>query len=70
VSRTYYPESSSHAVIDYYEIEVKDCEKQIYPDRPPTKYVGYDGQVPGPKFVMQQGRGKFEQVHNGLEAIN
>ena len=48
------------AEIDYYEIELKSLTKQIYPNLPATPMMGFDGMVPGPTFVMQQGRGKYQ----------
>jgi hypothetical protein len=42
--------------IDYYEVEIKPLEAQIYPGLSKTKLVGYDGKVPGPTFHMTQGR--------------
>ena len=44
--------------IDYYEVEVKSLEKQIYPNLPRTKMVGYDGLQPGPTFLMRKGQGR------------
>jgi FtsP/CotA-like multicopper oxidase with cupredoxin domain len=42
--------------VNYYEIEIKPVEIQIYP--PPMKkarFVGYDGMIPGPTFMQQKG---------------
>ncbi|ORY04865.1 Cupredoxin [Clohesyomyces aquaticus] len=42
-------------IINYYEIEIKPVEIQIYP--PPMKkarFVGYDGMIPGPTFMQNQ----------------
>ncbi|KAF2740193.1 Cupredoxin [Polyplosphaeria fusca] len=49
-------DAASNAAIDFYEVEVKAFQKQIYPDLPATEMVGYNGLAPGPMFVMQQGR--------------
>jgi bilirubin oxidase len=41
---------------DYYEVEIKSVEIQIYP--PPMKkarFVGYDGQILGPTFIQNKG---------------
>ncbi|KAF2122934.1 bilirubin oxidase [Lophiotrema nucula] len=46
----------SNAVIDYYEVEIKEFTKQVYPNLPATPLVGYDGESPGPTFMMQNGR--------------
>jgi hypothetical protein len=54
-----YVNNVTGAIIDYYEIEVRKLEKQIYPNLPPTQMVGYDGSQPGPTFMMRKGRGSF-----------
>ncbi|KAH7380437.1 Cupredoxin [Phaeosphaeria sp. MPI-PUGE-AT-0046c] len=51
-----YTNSATGAIIDYYEIDVRQLESQIYPNLPPTKMIGYDGLQPGPTFVMREGR--------------
>jgi hypothetical protein len=56
---TYYPDDTDHACIDFYEVEVKTTHKQIYPNLPATEMVAYDGESPGPMFVMEQGRGEY-----------
>lgn len=43
-------------VIDYYEIDVKPFEQQVYPGLKPAKLVGYDGISPGPTIRTQKGR--------------
>ncbi|KAF2710227.1 bilirubin oxidase [Pleomassaria siparia CBS 279.74] len=55
-SKFTYIHNATTTPIDYYEVEVKNFTKQIYPDLPPTQMVGYDGSSPGPMFVMQRGR--------------
>lgn len=43
-------------LINYYEINIQPVEIQIYP--PPMKkarFVGYDGQIPGPTFIQNKG---------------
>jgi bilirubin oxidase len=42
--------------IDYFEVDIKPFESQIYPNLGKTRLVGYDGQAPGPTFQVQQGR--------------
>lgn len=59
-----YTNSTTNATIDYYEIEVKSLQQQIYPNLNPTELIGYDGISPGPTFVMQQGRGKLISCHS------
>ncbi len=39
----------------YYEIEIKQFEKQVYPNLLPAQLVGYDGISPGPSFVIPRG---------------
>lgn len=34
--------------IQYYEIEIKPFQQQVYPDLGPADLVGYDGMSPGP----------------------
>lgn len=53
---TFNPSNTSYAPIDYYEIDLKNTTRQIWPDRAATKLTAYDGEIPGPIFVMQQGR--------------
>jgi len=42
--------------IDYYEIELKPLEQQVYPGLKPARLVGYDGISPGPTFKVEKGR--------------
>lgn len=42
--------------IDYYEVEIKPVEVQIYPKLGKTRLVAYDGVAPGPTFRMTKGR--------------
>jgi bilirubin oxidase len=42
--------------IDYYEIEIKPFQHQIFPDLEPADFVGYDGMSPGPTFYQEKGR--------------
>ena len=48
--------SPNGSVIDYFEIDIKPLEQQIYPNLGKTRLVGYDGLSPGPTFVVQKGR--------------
>jgi bilirubin oxidase len=41
--------------INYYEVNIQPVDVQIYPNLPKTRLVGYDGMVPGPTFMMEQG---------------
>lgn len=42
--------------IDYFEVDIKPFEQQIYPNLGKTRLVGYDGRAPGPTFMVQRGR--------------
>ncbi|CAO2656914.1 Nn.00g057170.m01.CDS01 [Neocucurbitaria sp. VM-36] len=42
--------------IDFYEVDVKPFEQQVYPGLKPARLVGYDGISPGPTFRMTKGR--------------
>ncbi|KAF2025219.1 hypothetical protein EK21DRAFT_104106 [Setomelanomma holmii] len=42
--------------IDFYEIDVKPFEQQVYTGLKPARLVGYDGISPGPTFRMTKGR--------------
>ncbi|KAF1948831.1 hypothetical protein CC80DRAFT_529783 [Byssothecium circinans] len=48
--------NSDGSSLDYYEIDIKPVEVQIYPGLKKTRLVGYNGQVPGPTFRMRKGR--------------
>lgn len=54
---SYYNETTGQH-IDYYEIEIKSFEQQVYPagQFKPAKLVGYDGMSPGPTFRMEKNR--------------
>jgi bilirubin oxidase len=41
--------------INYYEVDIKPVEQQVYPGLKKARLVGYDGIVPGPTFMMEQG---------------
>ncbi|KAF2851790.1 Cupredoxin [Plenodomus tracheiphilus IPT5] len=51
-----YTNSTSGAVVDYYEIEVRAIQKQIYPNLGVANMYAYDGLQPGPTFMMHKGR--------------
>ncbi|KAF2734232.1 Cupredoxin [Polyplosphaeria fusca] len=51
-----FPNNHTGGIINYYEIDIKPVEIQIYP--PPMKkarFVGYDGSIPGPTFIQNKG---------------
>ena len=47
-----YVNETTGAVIDYYEVEVKTFQQQVYPGLKPATLYGYDGISPGPTFRM------------------
>ncbi|WP_247003187.1 multicopper oxidase family protein [Halosolutus gelatinilyticus] len=46
---------------DYYEISIREFERKVHPDLPPTTFWGFDGQVPGP--VIKARRNKRIKVN-------
>ncbi|KAL1585705.1 hypothetical protein WHR41_05946 [Cladosporium halotolerans] len=56
--------------IDYYEIDVKPFESQIYPNLKKTRLVGYDGQAPGPTIMIQRGRESVVRFLNHADRPN
>jgi bilirubin oxidase len=42
--------------IDFFEIQILNFTRQVYPELDPTPLVGYDGMEPGPTFHMTKGR--------------
>jgi bilirubin oxidase len=43
-------------LINYYEVEIKPLEAQIYPaPMKKAQFVGYDGIIPGPTFMHNKG---------------
>ncbi|KAF2118746.1 bilirubin oxidase [Lophiotrema nucula] len=41
--------------IQYYEIEIKKFDQQVYPGKSPAHLIGYDGISPGPSIVVEKG---------------
>jgi bilirubin oxidase len=39
----------------YYELTIRQFQKQIYPNLGPATLVGYDGQAPGPTIRVPRG---------------
>jgi bilirubin oxidase len=56
--------------IDYFEVDIKAFESQIYPNLGKTRFVGYDGQAPGPTFEVQQGREAIVRFVNHSDREN
>ncbi|THW69970.1 oxidase cueO precursor [Aureobasidium pullulans] len=59
----------SYDNIDYYEIDIKPVDIEIYPGKK-ARHVGYDGIVPGPTFRMQQGREAVVRFINHADRAN
>ncbi|KAJ4345843.1 uncharacterized protein N0V89_011978 [Didymosphaeria variabile] len=51
-----YYNSTTNRYIDYYEVDIKPFEQQVYKGLKPAQLVGYDGISPGPTFRMEKGR--------------
>ncbi|KAI5271595.1 oxidase cueO precursor [Aureobasidium subglaciale] len=56
--------------MDYYEVEIKPVEVQVYPKLGKTRLVGYDGQNPGPTFHMTRGREAVVRFINNGDRAN
>jgi bilirubin oxidase len=46
----------TNKLIDYYEINILPFQQQIYPNKPATNLVGYDGIAPGPTIMTERDR--------------
>lgn len=57
-------------VIDYYEVDIKPFEQQVYPNLGKTRLVGYDGRAPGPTFMMRKGREAVVRFINHSDRTN
>lgn len=56
--------------IDYFEVDIKPFEQQIYPNLGKTRLVGYDGSAPGPTFEMERGREAVVRFINHADREN
>jgi bilirubin oxidase len=56
--------------MDYYEVDIKPLEVQVYPKLGKTRLVGYDGQNPGPTFHMTRGREAVVRFINNGDRAN
>lgn len=54
--RSTYKNTTTGNEIDFYEVDVKPFEQQVYKGKKPARLVGYDGISPGPTFRMTKGR--------------
>ncbi|KAF5004213.1 hypothetical protein FDECE_9295 [Fusarium decemcellulare] len=59
-----YVNSSTGATIDFFQLNITDFEKQIYPGLGKAKLVGYNGISPGPTFRIKRGRQSVVRVVN------
>jgi bilirubin oxidase len=50
--------------IDFYEVDVKPFEQQVYKGKQAARLVGYDGISPGPTFRMTKGRQSVVRFKN------
>ncbi|KAL6711901.1 hypothetical protein ACN47E_002944 [Coniothyrium glycines] len=50
--------------IDFYEVDVKPFQQQVYDGLKPARLVGYDGMSPGPTFRMTKGREAIVRFKN------
>jgi len=50
-----YTNTTTGKKINYFEIEIKDFEKQIYPGLQTTSMTGYNGMAPGPTITVTRG---------------
>ncbi|THY73770.1 oxidase cueO precursor [Aureobasidium pullulans] len=57
-------------LMDYYEVDIKPLEVQVYPNLGKTRLVGYDGQNPGPTFMMTKGREAVVRFINHADRAN
>ena len=55
ITSTYYNHTTRN-YIDYYEVNIKPFEQQVYRGLKKAQLVGYDGTSPGPTFRMTKGR--------------
>lgn len=56
--------------IDYFEVDIKPFEQQVYPNLGKTRLVGYDGVSPGPTFDIERGREAVVRFINHADREN
>ncbi|EGO54887.1 bilirubin oxidase precursor [Neurospora tetrasperma FGSC 2508] len=54
----------------YYEVEIKEFQSQVYPDRGPATLWGYDGISPGPTFIVEKGTETVVRFVNNARLAN
>ncbi len=60
-----YTNSTTGQRIDFYNINIKKFQRQIYPNLGPANLVGYEGTYPGPSFRIQRGVETVVRFNNG-----
>jgi bilirubin oxidase len=66
-----YRNETTGAIVDYYEVEIKTFQQQVYQGLKPATLYGYDGISPGPTFRMEKGREAVVRfVNNGTLATS
>ncbi|KAI6711800.1 bilirubin oxidase [Diplocarpon mali] len=61
-----YTNKTTGKSIDFYQIEILDFEKQIYPELQTTSLTGYNGMAPGPTLHMTRGREAVVRFINSM----
>jgi spore coat protein A, manganese oxidase len=56
----------AHEAVPYYRVSMRQFERQVHRDLPPTRQWGYDSCVPGPTFEARSGRGILIEWSNDL----
>lgn len=56
--------------IEYYEIDIKPFEQQVYPNLGKARLVGYDGMAPGPTFKVKKGTEAVVRFINHSDRTN
>ncbi|KAJ3543417.1 hypothetical protein NM208_g3587 [Fusarium decemcellulare] len=59
-----YVNSSAGSTIDFFQLNITDFEKHIYPGLGKATLVGYNGIAPGPTFRIKRGRQSVVRVVN------
>jgi spore coat protein A, manganese oxidase len=56
----------THERVPYYQVSMRQFERQLHRDLPPTRLWGYDSSFPGPTFETRSGRGLLIEWRNDL----
>ncbi|KAG9229152.1 bilirubin oxidase precursor [Amylocarpus encephaloides] len=64
---TSYTNTENGRITEFYELEIKSFERQIYPDIKATTFWGYNGLAPGPTFKVTKGVEAVVRVKNTIE---